>query len=459
MNRDLDAALQDLARGAAAQHRARDDDGLLTTTVRRVRRRRAVRGAAATTVGLALVVGGALAGSTLTGPPEPQPAGPAPTPTTTAPSATPEPVPTPTPTGPPPVVLPTGDPSLPFGACGSLVTAAAAHPSSPTVVPYAEPATQTAPAGGSLAVRGWFDRTPGPGMAAIPASGPHLAVVADGVVVAEGLLGGDPTWDLRAGFQGEVRTTVDWLSLAVCDPDGQPEVSAGAPLPAGEYQLVPWADVAELGDSEDALRTPDGEWPTVEDMVATVGAPASAVGAATPFTVTGAATRVVPPPGSTGTPTPVPTAAAAPECGGPAPVPDPANPLVLRWAQAGARLTPADLVEMEAPLRSTSAGRLGFFIAQPWVAAVRDGRVVGVSELSWEGDGRLLLATDTSVTLTPSVTALHDCADPLRNLPLPTGSYDVILLVHVWPEEREADADGGFTPGVVVSEPATLVVP
>jgi hypothetical protein len=460
MNRDLDAALRDLARGAAAQHRAaRGDDALLAPAVRRVRRRRAARGAAVTTTALALVAGVALAGFTLTGQPEPQPAAPAPTTTAPSPTSTPTPTPsTPTPTSPPPVVLPTGDASLPFGACGSLASTPAAQPTSPTVVANAEPVTSAATAGGSLAVRGWFDRTPGPGMAAIPASGPRVAVVADGVVVAEGLLGGEPAWDLRAGFQGEDRITVDWLSLAVCAPEGQPEVSVGAPLPAGEYQLVPWADVVELGESEDALRTPGGEWLSVDQMVTAAGTPATTVGAASTFTVTGAATQVVAPPGSTGTATAIP-ATATPECGDPAPVTDPANPLVLRWDRAGTQLTLADLAAMDVPLTSTSAGRIAFSVGQPWVAAVRDGRVVGVSDLSWEGDGRLLLATGTSVALHPSVTDLWDCADPMLNQHLPAGTYDVVVVVGVWSDDVRSDADGVVVSGVVVSGPATLVVP
>jgi hypothetical protein len=462
MNRDLDAALRDLAHGAAAQHRAaRSDDALIAPAVRRVRRRRAARGAAVTTTALALVAGVALAGFTLTGQPEPQPAAPPPTTTAPSPASTPTPAPstpTPTPTSPPPVVLPTGDASLPFGACGSLASTPPAQPTSPTVVANAEPVTSAATAGGSLAVRGWFDRTPGPGMAAVPASGPRLAVVADGVVVAEALLGGDPAWDLRGGFQGEARITVDWLSLAVCAPEGQPDVSVGAPLPAGAYQLVPWAEVMELGESEDALRTPGGEWLSVDQMVTAAGTPSTTVGAASTFTVTGTATQVTPPPGSTGTATALP-ATATPECGDPAPVTDPANPLVLQWDGAGMRLTLADLAAMDVPLTSTSAGRIAFSVGQPWVAAVRDGRVVGVSQLSSEGDGRILLATGTSVALHPSVTDLWDCADPMLNQHLPTGTYDVVVVVNVWSDDARPDADGIVESGVVVSGPATLVVP
>jgi hypothetical protein len=451
MSRDLDATLRDLAAGAAAAHRAgadADGDVLLVPTVRRVRRRRRVRAAALATGGLAAVTGLALGGFALAPEPAPQPAAPTPTPTVTTPAPTPSATPSATPE-PPGVVLPTGDPSASFGTCGSLAGAATPYPVDGRFEAVARLTTTTAAAGSSLEVQGWVDAASGSGpqFSAVPSSGPRLSVVRDGVVVGTGLLGGDDSWDLRAGHQGEFRWTADWLPLAVCAADGQPGVSAGAPLPAGEYQLVPWADVADLGDSEDALTTGPGQWLSADEAVATVGTRATAVGAPVAFTVTGTAETVAPAPGSGAAPAAL-VPRDAPECSGPAPVPDPASPLVVDWQHAGAVLAPADLAQTEVTLRYGGGGRLGFSLTAPWLVVSRDGVVVG-EEPVFEGDWRPLLATGTAVPITTSVSSIPSC----DGSPLPAGTYEVAVVVMVMPDDREAARP------TLVSEPATLVVP
>lgn len=448
MNRDLDATLRDLAAGAAAAHHAltTDDPGLLLApTTRRVRRRRRARGAALATGALAAVSGLVLAGFALAPEPQPQPAGP--TPTTTTPAPTPSASPSRTPE-PATAVLPAADPAAPFGTCGALADATPPNPVDDGFEAVVRLPADTAPAGTNLQVQGWVTATAsGPRYSAVPASGPRLAVVRDGVVVGTGLLGGDDTWDFRGGFQGEFRWTADWLQLAVCSTDGRPVATPGAPLPAGEYQLVPWAEVVDLGSSEAAVATGPGEWLPVDEVIASVGSRATAVGTPVTFVVTGEAETVTPAPGSGTSPAEL-TGNAFPECGGPAPAADPGSPLVVEWEHGGGVLAPAHLAETDLAVRYEGGGRFGFSLTPPWLVVSRDGVVVGQNPV-FEGDWRLLLASRTAVPLVASLQEIPSCtADAL-----PAGTYAVAVAVMVMPDEP------GAARPTLVSEPATLVVP
>lgn len=461
MNHDLDAALRDLASGAAAAHRARaaQDDGLvLRPTVRRVRRRRRARAATAVTGALVVVAGLSIGGFALTPDPKPQPAAPTPTPSVTTPAPRPTSTPTRTPE-PPALVLPTGDPSLPFGACGALATAVPQQPVDDTYEAHAELLVPAAPAGSNVEVRGWVDHTvTAPEdfrFWAVRDAGPQVAVVRDGVVVGTGLVGGEAAWQIRGGFQGEFRWTADWLPLAVCAPDGQPGVSAGAPLPAGEYQLVPWSDVADLGDSEAALTTAPGEWLSPEEAIAAVGTRATAVGEPVPLTITGTADGVDPVPGADAEPTDPPVGPALSLCGDPAPTADPTGSLVVEWPAAGTTITLSEEGTTDAAVRYTGGGRLGFSLTEPSLVVSRDGRVVGATAFSGEGGWRPLLASGTSVPVTSWIGGLTDC----DYAPLPPGTYDVVVVVSALPDERPVSPDQGDAWSRAVSAPATLVIP
>ncbi|WP_454050768.1 hypothetical protein [Cellulomonas sp. Marseille-Q8402] len=465
MNRDLDSALRDLASGAAAAHRTRVDAEaglLLDPTVRRVRRRRVVRGALATTGTAAVLTGLVLGGLALGREPAPQPAGPTPSPSVSTPDPTPTPTPSVTPAPPPAAlgpVLPTGDPALPFGACGSLAGAAPATPVDPAFLTEIEVGSPDVPAGGSLEVRGLVHRPSDPATAtyytAVPSSGPRLAVLRDGVVVGTGLLGGDASWELRNGYLGEARWSADWLPLAVCGPDGQPGVSAGAPLPAGAYQVVPWADVVDLGTSDEGLVTDGGDLVDGAQAVDGRGTRVTALGAPVDFTVSGTADTVAAPPGSGGTPT-IPAGGAGPLCTGAAPAGASTGPLRLDNPFTGGVVSPGDLADLTTDLTYTGEGRLGFRAVPLWVLVTQGGLVVGSSPYPYEADWRPLLATGTAAPLTPLSGELTTCD---TGEPLPAGTYELWLSVQVLPDGTPPDADGTWTWSTVVSEPATLVVP
>ncbi len=458
MNPDLDSALRDLAAGAAAAHRARaaaDGSPVLGPAVRRVRRRRRVRGAAASVGSLAVAGALVLSGLALAREPEPQAAAPTPTTTTPAPSPTPTPSTTPAPSR-AAVVLPGGDASLPFGACGSLASAAPAHPDDGDYTATVEAVAPTAGAGSNVELHGWTGLAPDAEFRhwAVPDTGPRIAVVRDGVVVGTGAVGGDAAWSYRGAMQGELRWAADWLPLAVCAPEGQTDVSAGAPLPAGDYELVPWQEVADLGASEDALRASDGTWLPVDEAVATVGTRVTAVGEPVPLTVTGVAEGVDPAPGA-GVEATEPGTAPMPVCGEPVPAADPSGPLSLEWSDAGTALTAEDVADIDVDLRYTGGGRLGFVLGQPYVVVAQDGRVVGASAFSVEGDWRPLLASGTAVSLSAVQQAVTDC----QYAPLPAGTYEVVVAASMSTDRRIDDQTLLERWSVVASEPATLVVP
>ena len=233
------------------------------------------------------------------------PAPPAETPTptvTTSPTPTPTETSTPTPTV-TPVVLPVGNPALPYGVCGSLADAAPAYPVDDRVVVRVTPATGTLPSGGFLAAGGVIER-PTPVDAylayAVPDDGPSVAVVQDGVVVGTASFSpaaGD-VMSGRSGYDGEVTSFDGLLGLTVCDPgDGGPvdrgTAAAGRDLRAaavGERRHVRRPPEAPAELSQDAL--------TFEQAAALGGAPATAVGEPTTVTVTGEAETQQPLPGS-----------------------------------------------------------------------------------------------------------------------------------------------------------------
>lgn len=464
MNRDLDSVLRDLAGAAAAAHhdRAAQDDGvLLVPTVRRVRRRRAVRSAAVGTGGLAVVAGLVLGGMALGQEPAPQPAGPSPSPSSTP---TPTPTSTPTPT-PPAVVLPTGDSSLPFGVCGSLSSSAPASPVDPAFLATAVPDATTVEAGGHVAVTtgvsvamSWVeDGSPRP-EGAVHGGGARVAVVRDGVVVATTTFGED-AWTYDGGYQGGIAFGVDWLPLEVCAPDGQPDVTAGAPLPAGTYELVPWSDVVHLGTSYDALPRDDtGVGVDVDAAIAALGEPRTATGPSSTLTVTGEARVMSPAPGAGLEPVAVPYPE-QPLCGDPAPEQDPASPLRLTTSVDGATLRLADLTGVRTQLTYTGGGRTDLALGAVWMMVLDEGRVVAHSPIYYEAGSIVELGSGiplehTTAFLPPGACTPGDVVYTADGEVAP-GTYDVLLAFEVLPLAPDGSALGWTS---VVGERATLVV-
>jgi hypothetical protein len=463
MNHDLDAALRDLASGAAAAHhdRTATDAGLvLDPTVRRVRRRRRARAAAAATGGLVVVTGLVIGGLALAQEPDPQPAGPAPTPSVTTPAPTPSATAAPDPTpARAPVVLPAGDATLPFGTCGSLTATSPAAPVDPAFTASVAVREPTVVAGGPAIVTTSVDLTPGTPTtyAAVRPGGAEIAVVQQGVVVGTASYStGEHT--MRGGFQGESEVSIDWLSLAVCAPENQPQVSAGAPLPAGEYELLPWSDVISLGTDDGRLRSDGGSYLDLADAIAAYGTPVTAVGTTVSVTVAGEADVLDPVPGTGSEQTVLPSPA-LPVCGEPAPRLDPANPLEL-VTDLPAVVEVTDLADFSAQLQYRGGGHASFAPGAVWAMVLSEGRVVGQSPIYYEASEHLHLAPGIPLDRAGRIEQLGACTpgDVLYSAAgtLPAGTYEVVIGLELIPAAGSADAATQWTS--LVSEPRTLVV-
>ena len=154
MNRDLESALHELADRAELHHRAVRTPlpvDRITALARRHRRTRAALTVTGAAAGVVIVAGAAFALL-----PDQTPAPPAHTPTPTM-TTSPTPSPSPTPSV-APVVLPVGNPALPFGACGALVAAAPAYPVDDRVVARVTPDAASLTSGGFLPAGGVVDR-------------------------------------------------------------------------------------------------------------------------------------------------------------------------------------------------------------------------------------------------------------------------------------------------------------
>lgn len=428
MNHDLRTSLHSLAGALDRQATL----GPVEAVLARRRRRRAARRTTATLVGAAAVTGLVLGGGALADrADDPGPA------TTTAPD------PTPTSAA---QVLPDGDPSLPFGACGSLVGSPTASPQDGRVSLTLGADGGTARAGdgvvlGVSATVVGSDSGTRPGAGTLPAEGPTFVVTRDDVVVARGDLyrGAPPGPEHGGGPQpfapGDSPLFTGQLGLTVCSTD--PAAAPGEPLAAGEYVLYALAEVA-LADSGEAAAL-DGAGPTAADgppgtRVATV------VGGPRPFAVVD---------GPEYPPAPEPQTDALPAspwaplaCGDPAPAASPAPPLTLDHGP-GPLVVPASAGELEltALLTYSGEGRLRV-VAAPHATlwAVRDGVVVGALGSVGTGGTRRL---DLGVGVSADASHVHPlvlACDPTGDVAAPTpGEYtlypeivvlggDVVLL-------------------------------
>jgi hypothetical protein len=465
---DLHSALDDLARRTADEQGRlmRSGTGLsadgVASGARRHRRRRA---AVSTVAGLVVLGSAVVAGAAVVDRPAPvPPASPAPTPSTTvtAPAPTSTPTAAATPAG---TVLPTGDPTLPFGACGSLADAPADHPSDDRwTVSLGLDAAQVAvgdPLGVSTRLEVVLSPqwTPnGAWYGAHPDSGPELLVLRDGVVVGDGDLYGDvpstlTTYQVPAAAHSPLY--VGRQPLTSC--------ADGGALPAGTYQVVATTPVLPLGDDPAVLTEIDatsleevaaghaGDWRRVTSapQTVTVVARTTAVPAATPPPAFDSAALVP-----------------EPECGAPFTSASAGPALVLdvdppRSVRFGEELTVPATLTYQGPARLRAHLRIG---VELW--AVRDGVVVGGSREQYDGAYEVLDLGAGSALDVAGTGDLVSCADGRGTRgedPLPPGTYTVHPALRVVTVElREADGTVDLTPHVgtlsVTGQPFELVV-
>jgi hypothetical protein len=440
---DLHSALDDLARRTADEqsHLMRAGTGLSADGVASGARRHRRRRAAVTTVAGLVVLGSAVvAGAAVVDRPAPVPPA-SPAPSTTAPT----PAPTSTPTAaatPAGTVLPTGDPTLPFGACGSLADAPADHPSDDRwTVSLGLDAAQVAvgdPLGVSTRLEVVLSPqwTPnGAWYGAHPDSGPELLVLRDGVVVGAGDLYGDvpstlTTYQVPAAAHSPLY--VGRQPLTSC--------ADGGALPAGAYQVVATTPVLPLGDDPAVLTEIDatsleevaavhaGDWRRVTSPPQTVSvvARSTALPAATP-----------PPPFDSTALVP------EPQCGAPVTSASAGPSLVLDVdppgsARSGEELAVPATLAYQGPGRLRTHLRIG---VELW--AVQDGVVVGGSREQYDGAYEVL---DLGAGSTLDVAGRGDlvsCQDDLGmrgEQPLPPGTYTIYpVLRTVGVELREVD--------------------
>jgi hypothetical protein len=245
----------------------------------------------------------------------------------------------------------------------------------------------------------------------------------------------------------ENRIHGDQITLSVCGPEGQPEVSAGAPLPAGSYDLVPWASVAVL-PSDVELTTEELEDSFVEQR----GTSATVRGEPVTVVVTGEADAET---GRTRDEAGVVPAVAVPEptCGQPAPT------------VAGAGDLQVEVVSddpLTLGLRYDGPGRArGWLAAGAWQIAVRDGVVVGSNHIPIDMGAAVDLAYGPSIDVVDQ-DPFYSCAAGDYSTPLEAGEYLVYPALYVTVEDRVLP-DGTVLPGEggtwVIGEPFFRTLP
>lgn len=476
MSDDLRRALDDLAARTTAEHTAQTRAGhglpiadMTSRAGRRRRRHAAVVSATVLTTVLAVGAAGIALADWRIG--EPLPA--------TTPSITYSPTPTPTPTPTqtqapvPDVVLPTGDASLPFGECGSLITAAPRYPVDSRFALEVSLDSTTIKSGDPLVARSSLrtDAAMGVEYVATPAAGPQYAIVKDGTVVAttapEGSADLGYTGDASLDFHGPI--IVDRLPLAVCGPTGQPEVTAGWSLPAGTYELHPWSepvDVPHHYDYDDPGPATSSPAPplSLDETIKQLGVHLTALGPVTTFVVQGDATPPAASPDS-GAPVTVGSAVPEPTCGGPAPVVDTTGPLRTTTPMSGARLVTADLPHLSSTFTYRGPGRLRGEFGYVWLWLVQDGKVVGTDMLPTDRADFFALGHDLSwpvegLPLDPD-SKFVDCTDLFARQPVPPGEYQAYVGSRLLVETYEMP-DGSTTDGEQetwsFAAPFTLVV-
>ena len=473
MSDELRRALDDLVQGVAAEQdaRARAGGGLPISRMTARARRGRVRRAALVSAITACAVLGAAAGGVAVATwdrPSPAPAGP---PTRTA-VPTPRPTPAPTTDAPtaPRTVLPTGDGSLPFGACGSLVASPTDPPAAPEVVLRLTTAPAAVPRGATVEVRTTLGSSGDIGVVGT-GSGPRIVVARDGVVVAVAdtypaaarvdtvnFVYDDPQYPSSAIFVSHITPTV-------CDAPG---AVAGAALPAGDYEVLALSEAWTTPRDELMGLVGDSGW-TVQDVAEHLPLEhRSAV--SDPVTL-----RIEPRDVDPATLPPVPTGPPSLEGAGSYSdaysYPDPctqavtpnASEGVLTVAGPAGTVTAGDDVE----IRTTYAGsgRLTLRRASD-LRLVRDGEVVATTVVTF---GREDIDHGTTVTAVAPTSVGRSCSDGATaemDVPVPPGTYTAYPVTVVSPEGLVAPDGTDVLPRgwegaahELVGEPFTLVVP
>jgi hypothetical protein len=361
-------------------------------------------------------LGGLALGVQALGRPEPAP----PAVPTPGPAPTPTPTPTPTTTAPSATVLPTADPSLPFGACGSTAEADPVLPRTDVATLTTRVETPSIAAGERLPVSVDVRPADWDRAIAVPPDGPRYLVVRDGVVVGTAAqhAAGAGVWVVSDSLNGSV-TYSDRIELTVCAAEGQPDVTTGRPLPAGTYDVRPWAEIADLTSVDDGRLGYDPD--RVRDLAALPGVRVTAVGPATTVTITGAADVAQGHPGEARVLAPA-APVSRPGCGDPAPALSPEGDLTV------AVVDPAVPV---VDLRYSGPGRVlgsAFYAVSTWV--VQDGVVVGGTWYETDGGGRFDLADGPGMRFTEGAPPTR-CPDDGAG-PLPPGDYQAYAGISVW---------------------------
>ncbi|WP_028050187.1 hypothetical protein [Cellulomonas sp. URHD0024] len=432
MNRDLQNALHELADRVESSHvETTRGAGLplptITARARRNRHRRTLVSLVGAAAAVVLVGGAAYAVL----PDEQQANPPAVSPTL----RTPTPSPT---TSTAAVVLPTGNPALPFGACGSL---AATAPEAPVDPDYSIEVTSpsTVDAGGGLTVTARVETPLQNGVhvvGAAPGAGPTFAVTKDGVVVAGGDLYDGTRTDLVSfeGVQGPLPVYLGRISLEVCDA-GNSAVSTGRPLPGGAYELHSLVQLTPIGVDPSIVE--DG---TVEDLVAHGDAqPVTAVGPAIPFTIFGDAQAMSARPGSIPVGTGIFGDRLMPEpltCGDA--LPGPSDPgtvagLSLDVEPSTLSVLAGEPLPYAAGLTNRGAARAGTDLQHPPYFLVADGGTIVGSTRSDAASARTRADLGTRSTLDLSDSAVLTRCGTAGNDPAPLarGTYTVVPVVDV----------------------------
>lgn len=432
---DLNAALAALRDNAAAAAGPAPTAHIL----RRRRRRRAARGAASAAAGVAVVATIVLGAAALDRPgPVPPVLTPTPAPTTPGPS----PTSTPSPASDPAAALPAGDPSLPFGVCGSQVDSPPAAPVTDQLRAAVAVDAPEATVGEPIALHSavyWTedvsaDLSPQFETGVIPAQGTTFLLVRDGVVVGvDDTFSGSRTGWSTFDFNAEPGWNQHRASLvpAICSP-GVPlaDQPRDVPLPAGEYELYAISQAAGLGpdDSVPAVFELDGE--TLAARVAEAGL-VTVLSEPVHLTLTGAADTFPTPADPADLGTYAAPFAPALECGQPAPEVRPtSDALRVEHQPIPAVLDVGGLRDLGTTVTYAGPGLLDLaYFEAPQLWFFQDGVVVGMTHAYTDvGYAHVTLVPRTPLQVTSALlpTACVDgVADTLLGPPVPPGEYQV----------------------------------
>ncbi|MBX9246564.1 hypothetical protein ICW40_17380 [Actinotalea ferrariae] len=333
-------------------------------------------------------------------------------------------------------MLPTGDPALPAGACGSLVGEPSVDDGSGLSI-TAWPVPAEVPAGSALPVGAGMGFGQYGDFSLASQDGPVYLVTHDGVVVARGTAFASTTGvaTLVEGGPGGW-TTAGALDLAVCEPVAGDPATAGRALPAGSYELHATLQLTRLPEGTDV----DDRWTgdPADDLVGTPGGePVQLLSEPVAFTVVGEALDPAP---RTRTSPAAPAADRPPPgtemCGSAVPERwDAGGLLVIEHPTDPLAVAVGDPVDLGARLAYRVPGRVeGLLEHRIDYLVVRDGVVVGRGGPGASDDWWSHATVDHGTVLRPDVFfqewVIAGCigTDPWdpTNPPLGPGEYELV---------------------------------